>query len=60
MMKTCETCQWWKVGRHWNGEPLYDGGTCHVRRPDKGWPIVKHSDFCGEYQPREADDADTG
>ena len=60
MTETCESCYWWK-------EILDDPttpagvrfGKCVKRSPVRdsysGWPIVEHSEGCGEFKEKKND-----
>ena len=60
MNRTCATCRWFDSYTTDNRV-----GGCNRRSPKRtkegasAWPQVLHVMWCGDHEPREADDAET-
>lgn len=62
--KSCGTCRFFRQLIYPVSKKPRRFGRCHRRPPyspegsGSWWPIVRPSDWCGEYQPKPAKEAD--
>ncbi len=56
MMKVCKKCKCYQSGVVVRGESIKNLGECRRGEPDTGdnaWPIIRESDWCGEYEEKK-------